>query len=70
MPHPYLMIASELREAILYQTDLEIHLHELWTEIFSGFQSFGIITKLNISDALWCVFGQSSVDNREVGNSR
>ena len=55
---------------ILYQTPLEIHLHEVWTEILSRVLIFQDITNLYISDTLSCVLGQSLVDYCEVDNAR
>ena len=49
--------ARELRETVLYQTPLEIHPHEVWTEMLSGVSIFQDITDLYISDALSCVLG-------------
>ena len=40
---------------VLYQTPLEIHHHEVWTEILSSVSTFQDITNPYISDALLCV---------------
>ena len=50
-------VAHELRETVLFQTPLEIHPHEVWTEMLSEVSISQDITDLYISDALSCVLG-------------